>query len=151
TSSIDSKLPVEMRLFGPGDRELGSNRGYQNNDALLDAVLPADGDYQVRLCSFTYTQGGPDYFYRLSVSTGPWIDAVFPPNVEPGKEAKVIVYGRNLPGGTLDPSMIVEGRPLEKLVTTAKAPADERAAQRLDFPGLVVPASASLDGFEFRV
>lgn len=151
TSTIDSKLPVEMKLFGPGDRDLGSNRSYQNNDALLDAALPADGDYQVRLCSFTYTQGGPDYFYRLTVATGPWIDAVFPPTLEPGNEAEVTVYGRNLPGGILDPTMIVEGRPLEKLTTKVKAPVDAQSAHRLDFPGLIVPASAILDGFEFRL
>ncbi|MBI3409233.1 MAG: hypothetical protein HY040_12875 [Planctomycetes bacterium] len=151
TGTIDSKLPVEMKLFGPGDRDLGSNRGYQNNDALLDAVLPADGDYLVRLCSFTYTQGGPDYFYRLTVTTGSWIDAVFPPTVELGKEAKVAVYGRNLPGGVLDPSMIVEGRTLEKVMVAVKAPADPRALHRLEFPGLIVPASSILDGFEFRL
>ena len=46
-----------------------------------------------------YTQGGPDYFYRLSISTAPWIDAVFPPVVEAGKATQVTIYGRNLPGG----------------------------------------------------
>ncbi len=71
-------------------------------DAVLDATLAEDGDYYVRLRQFTYTLGGPEYFYRLTVSTGPWIDAVFPPVVEPGKTSKVTLYGRNLPGGKLD-------------------------------------------------
>src|SRR5207247_1334720 len=68
TSSIDSKLPATIELFGAdGGSPLGSNRNYSHNDALLDAVLPGDGDYYVRVASFTYTLGGPDYFYRLTI------------------------------------------------------------------------------------
>ena len=66
---------------------------------LLDATLPADGDYFVRVSEFAYQQGGPDYFYRLTVAAGPWIDAVFPPAVNPGQPTKVTLHGRNLPGG----------------------------------------------------
>lgn len=151
TTSIDSKLPVELKLIGPGDRLLGVNRGYQNNDALLDVQLPGDGAYLIRVCSFSYTQGGPDFFYRLTITTGPWIDAVFPPVVEPGREAKVAVFGRHLPGGVVDPAMLVDGRPLEKITATIKAPADPRAGQRLAFGGYVAPIAATLDGFDFHV
>ena len=35
----------------------------------------------------------------MSITTAPWIDAVYPPLIEPGKSAKLTVYGRNLPGG----------------------------------------------------
>lgn len=153
TSSIDSKLPALINIY-TGDasaKQLGFSRGYSNNDAVADAILPADGDYFVRLCSFTYTQGGPDYFYRLTVSTAPWIDAVYPPIVEPGKAAKVTLYGRNLPGGAADPKAIMDDRILDKLGVTIKAPADPMSAQRLAFRGFVSPTSALLDGFEHRL
>src|SRR5262249_3048079 len=88
TTSIDSKLPAVIELYGVNDSYLGSNRSYRGNDALLDAVLPADGEYYVRVCSFSYTLGGPEYFYRLIVSTAPWIDAVYPSIVEAGKETE---------------------------------------------------------------
>ncbi len=151
TTSIDSRLNAFIQLHSADDRYLGSNRNHSQNDALLDAVLPADGDYRVRISDFTYTQGGIDYFYRLTVSTAPWIDAVFPPVVEPGKETEVTVYGRNLPGGQLDPNMVVNDRVLEKAVVTVKASADPMTLQRLAFTGFVMPHSSMLDGFDQRV
>ena len=67
-------------------------------------MLPTDGDYYVRLYQFTHLSGGPDHFYRLSMTTAPWIDAVIPPMVPAGQATQVTVYGRNLPGGKLDPA-----------------------------------------------
>jgi hypothetical protein len=148
TTSIDSKLPAEIELFTMSHKSLGRNKGYQNNDALLDAVLPADADYYVRVTCFTYTQGGTDYFYRLSVSTAPWIDAVFPPTIEPGKSAKVTVYGRNLPGGVADAGSVHDGKALEKVVVTVKAP---KEGEPRTFHGYLAPLAATVDGFSFNL
>jgi hypothetical protein len=150
TTSIDSKLPAGLEVYDRGGALLGMGRNYADNDALVDVTLPSDGEYLARVFSFTYTQGGIDYFYRLSVGTAPWIDAVHPPMVEPGKEANVTVYGRNLPGGTLDPGSIVGGRTLEKVRVTVRAPADE-ATGRLAYAGFVPPRSSALDGFALRI
>lgn len=135
-SSIDSKLPAALQLYGPNGTLLGFNRDYRGADAVLDAALPDNGDYHVRVFSFTYTQGGPEYFYRLSVSTGPWLDAVFPPVVAPGQETSVTLQGRNLPGGK------------DTLTVSVKAPA---AGTGLAFRGHIAPAAAALDGFEYRL
>jgi hypothetical protein len=151
TSSIDSRLQPSLQLYKRDGSPLAFNRDYRGTDAVLDAVLPADGDYYVRVFSFTYTLGGSDYFYRLAISTTPWIDAVHPCVIEPGKETKVTVYGRNLPGGKIDPTALVDGRPLEKVVVTVKPPADPRAAHRLDFSEHVSPTLATVDGFELRI
>jgi hypothetical protein len=151
TTSIDSRLNAFIQLYSLDGSYLGGNRNYSQNDALVDAVLPADGDYHVRVASFSYTQGGIDYFYRLTVTTAPWIDAVFPAVVEPGKSAQVTVYGRNLPGGKIDPDAVVNDRALEKVVVTVKAPADARATQRLAFSGQMTPISSMLDGFDLRL
>ena len=151
TSSIDSKLDAMIEVYSKDDRYLGSGRGYHDRDALMDCVLPADGDYLVHVSSFTYTQGGPDYYYRLTISTAPWIDAVFPTTIEPGKEAQVTFYGRNLPGGKLDPTMTVAGREIETLTIPVKAPAGAEAAQRLQFGGWIGPSTSGLDGFEWRL
>jgi hypothetical protein len=150
-SSIDSKLEPAIELYSPAGALLALGRGYHRGEALGDAVLPEDGAYLVRVCSFTYTQGGQDYFYRLSISTAPWIDAVFPPVVEPGKKTAVTVYGRNLPAGKADPNAVVDGRVLEKAVVMVDVPADPAALQRLRFSGRVEPFAASMDGFELRL
>ena len=149
TSSIDSRLPAAIQLYSMAGKFLGFNRNYQNNDALIDATLPEDGDYFVRVFGFTHTIGGPDYFYRLSVSTAPWIDAVVPSAVEAGKETKVTVFGRNLPGGVIDPALKLDGVALEKVVVTVKPPVNPKA--KLDYSGMVLPMSSSLDGFELRL
>jgi hypothetical protein len=148
-STIDSKLTPAVQLYGKNGLYLAHNRDYRGSDAVLDAVLPEDGDYYVRVFAFTYTQGGPEHFYRLQVSTAPWIDAVFPPVVEAGKETQVTVYGRNLPGGQPDPTAVFEGRVLEKITLTVRPPA--AAEGRLDFPGFVPPPASGLDGFALRL
>ena len=107
---------------------------------MLDRTLTEDGDYLVRVYSFTYTQGGPEHFYRLSISTAPWIDAVFPPLVVSGRDNTLTVYGRNLPGGKLDPTAVVNGSVLETLTVHVKAAADSLALQRLEFPGFSAAA-----------
>jgi hypothetical protein len=150
-SSIDSKLHAAVEVYDRAGSLLGANRNYRDNDALLDVTLPADGDYFVRINSFAYLQGGVEYFYRLTVSTAPWIDAVYPPVVEPGKATEVTVYGRNLPGGRSDPSAVVDGRVLEKITATVTAPADTAAVHRLAYRGHVSPVAGTMDGFEYRL
>src|SRR5262245_6470627 len=56
-SSIDSRLDADLRLFDSEGKQLASNRQYNGTDALLDATLPEDGEYHVRLCQFAYTLG----------------------------------------------------------------------------------------------
>src|SRR5205085_2009812 len=111
--AIAADVPV-----GSYDVRFVSKAGVSNPRAfvvgdLLDCTLPGDGDYLVRVCSFAYLQGTAEHFYRLTVSTAPWIDAVFPPVVEPGRSATLTVHGRNLPGGKPDPAAVVDGRVLE--------------------------------------
>jgi hypothetical protein len=150
-SSLDSRARPEVQLYGPGGAWLVTNRNYHNADALADAILPADGDYIVRLYEFTHTAGGTDYYYRLTITTGPWIDAVMPPMIEPGKTAQVTVYGRNLPGGQPVPGAFVDGHTVEKVTASITAPSDPLALQRLALSDRIQPRSSGLDGFEYRI
>lgn len=151
TATIDSRLDPELRLLAPGGREIAAFRPTPGEDGILDATLPEDGDYLIRLNKFTYTVGNAEYFYRLSVSTGPYIDAVFPPMIEPGKTAQITLYGRNLPGGKLDPASTMNGHALEKLTVPVNAPGDPASVEQLKFSGLVNTLLGSLDGFEYRL
>jgi hypothetical protein len=150
-SSIDSRLSPGVEVYDVRGYRLGANRRYSGSDALADVTLPDDGDYHVRVFEFTHTLGTPEHFYRLTVSTTPWIDAVYPPMVEPGKTTPVTVYGRNLPGGQPEPGATADGRPLEKIVVSVTPPADPLALHRLSYSGSVTPIMAALNGFEYRV
>jgi hypothetical protein len=147
-SSIDSRLYPVVELYEPSGKRIANNRDYYHHDALVDATLAADGDYLVRVFQFTHTAGTAEYFYRLTVSTAPWIDSVFPSVVEPGKPAQVTVWGRNLPGGQPDPTAGIGGSVLEKMTVTVNAPNDP---QRLSFSGYLTPVNSMIDGFEYRV
>jgi hypothetical protein len=160
-SSIDSRAQPGVEVYDAKDRLLASNRAYHRYDALTDVTLPADGDYFVRVVQFAHTFRFPlplpqplppgtfDYFYRLSITTAPWVDAVHPCVLEPGKTTSVTVWGRNLPGGKPDPGAVVDDCVLEKVTAKVTAPA-AGAAPRLHFSGTVGPESAALDGFEYR-
>ncbi|HSQ57437.1 MAG TPA: PPC domain-containing protein, partial [Gemmata sp.] len=150
SSSIDGRATPLIEVFDSAGRKLAANRNYRDNDALADVTIPADGEYYVRLSPFAYQGGGPDYFYRLTISTDPWIDAVFPPAIEPGKPAQVTLYGRNLPGGQ-PAGFAFEGTPLEKLAVTITPPTDAAAASRLRFNGRIDPVTGLQDGFEYRL
>jgi hypothetical protein len=152
-SSIDSRLHPVLQAYDSRNRLLGENRNYNGTDALLDVTLPDDGACFVRLFQFTHISGpqGNEFFYRLTVSTAPWIDAVYPPVIERGKSAQVTVYGRNLPGAQPDSTVTSDGIPLEKVTLTAAPPASPNAGDGLTYNGYVAPNASNLEGFEFRV
>jgi hypothetical protein len=147
-ASIDSRITPELRVFDASNRQLGYVRALPYEDALLDFTAPADGDYLLRLNQFTYTAGTADFFYRLNVFAGPWIDAVFPPVMEAGKTTTVTLYGRGLPGGQPDPSAIQDGKVLDKLSLAVNAPAE---SGKLDVLGNIAPYQGTLSGFEYRL
>lgn len=150
-SSIDSRLQAALDLYDKEGHWLGENRGYQGHDDLLDCTLPHDGDYYVRVFQFAYTEGSPQHYYRLSISTAPWIDAIYPSVVEPGSVARLTVYGRNLAGGQLDPSASVDGRVLERKTVTVQVPKEPAALSRLAYTGRIRPVQSALRGFEYRL
>lgn len=150
-STIDSRFVAGLEIYDAKGRTLAQSRNYDFHDALTDVILPADGDYLIRVFEFTYTAGTAEHFYRLSISTAPWIDAIFPPVIEPGKPAQVTVYGRNLPGGVADPTAVIDGSVLEKVTVTVNPPADAGAANRLAYSGRAPAKQCTLDGFEYRI
>ena len=147
--SIDSRANPLIEIYETGGHKLTMSRNYRDTDAVADLILPADGDYYIRLSQFTYQGGDVNHFYRLTVSTAPWIDAVFPPAIEPGKPAQVTLYGRNLPNSQIAEGYTIEGRPLEKLTVTVTPPADPAAATRLTVHTRIDPVTGLQDGFEY--
>ncbi len=112
TTSIDSRLSADILVSTADGKAIAANRGYRGGDAVLDFKVPSDGEYLVRVAQFAYTTGGPDHFYRLTVSTGPWIDAVFPSVAND----TMTIYGRNLPRSKPDATFIrPDGRPFDVL------------------------------------
>jgi hypothetical protein len=150
-TTIDSRARPAIEVYTPEGKRLTFDRCYRQSDALADLLWPHDGPCLIRLFQFPYNTGNHEHYYRLTVTTGPWIDAAYPPMVEPGKTATVTLYGRNLPGGTPDPTAVDEGRVLEKIDVSVTAPADPQARHRLESRGHLSAAQGLLDGFEYRL
>lgn len=124
-ASVDSRLTADLRVFDAADRLLATGIDHEG-DSVIPFAVPAGGEYVVRLCSLAYQQGGPDCFYRLEVTTGPWLRTAFPPAVTAGRSGEVRLVGANLPAGGV---------------------ADLPAADRSDltrFPALLPPTAATL-------
>lgn len=141
---IDSRMEPSILLADSG----GNDRVISRRGELIDFRAPADGDYYLKVYDFTY-RGGAEFFYRLSVSSGPHIDFIFPPAGLAGSKSRYTIFGRNLPGGSPVSERFSGGVALEQLAVDIELPADPQNAGA-DFS--YVPSSASLlDGFEYRL
>ena len=144
---IDSKLDAALEIYNTAGKRLDfARKNLVSQDALIDVTLPADADYLVKVYDFTYA-GGEDYVYRLTISTGPYIDFVMPAAGLPGSNSQYTLFGRNLPGG--QPAGIVShGHPLEKLVVNIPLPA---ASDLLDPKLTLEPFSAGIDAVPYAI
>lgn len=150
-SSIDSRARPLVEVFDANKKRLAVNSNYRENDALADVTPISDGVLTVRVSEFAYQQGngGPDYFYRLSISNAPWIDAVYPPAIAPTGSSNITLYGRNLPGGKIVEGTSINGKLLESLSVSITPPAG--AGGQFQFHGYAPPAQALQDAFEFNL
>jgi Bacterial pre-peptidase C-terminal domain len=142
---IDSKLDAALEIYNTAGKRLDfARKNLVSQDALIDLTLPADGVYFVKVYDFTYA-GGEDYPYRLTITTGPYIDFVVPAAGEPGSNSQYTLFGRNLPGG--QPAGIVShGHQLEKLVVNIPLPV---ATDLLDPKLTLEPYSAGIDAVPY--
>jgi Bacterial pre-peptidase C-terminal domain len=118
-SILGSPMDAVLQVCELVRRLPGTDEAYvvgQNHDAIgLDPQVvftaPRDGAFLVRLFAFPATPdssvrfaGGDDYIYRLTLTTGPFIDHALPLAV-PREESQVLLGGWNLGGG---PTAIVQ-------------------------------------------
>lgn len=146
---IDSRIDATLVLADPSGRVLQEAQDDQGLDPLLDATLPRDGAYTVRVQDVTFA-GSSDHVYRLILHEGPRIDAVFPAVVaRDGSEANLTLIGRGL-GGEPIAGASIDGRPIEKARATWKPTGPLDSA--LNAGGSTLTFASILDrrGFEYR-
>ena len=143
-SSIDSRMEPSILLADAG----GNDRVICRRGELLDFTAPADADYLLKVHDFTY-RGGPEFFYHLTVQSGPWIDFILPPAGLAGTKGRYTLFGRNLPGSSPAPGFAVGGHPLEQLAVDIQLPADPQT-QTAPFSYVPSPA-AFMDGIDYRL
>jgi hypothetical protein len=114
---LGSPMDSVLQIVSPDGFVLGENDDYHDIDAQLVLVVPADGIYVVRIFGFPATPtasisfaGGEDFVYRLTITTGPFIEYAYPLAVgvvsagesqdSPGglTMSHVELHGWNIPG-----------------------------------------------------
>ena len=91
-SPLDSRLEV---LDAQG-RRLAENDDASGSDPFVRFTAPADGKYQVRIHDSAF-RGGPAFVYRLTLTTGPYVDRVYPLGGRRGSKTRFELTGQGLP------------------------------------------------------
>jgi len=142
--SLDSKMDATLVLCDPTGNQIKANRDYNGRDPMLDFEAPTAGEYLLKVYDFVYG-GGDDHFYQLAVSTGPFVDFVFPPVVAPGSKTKLTIFGRNLPSGSETDDVVLGGTKLEQQQIDFQADGQPETAELAD------AHRAEVAGFPLRV
>jgi hypothetical protein len=139
---IDSRMSPVIAVLDAGVREIEAVR----RGALLDFTAPSDGQFFLKLNDLTFG-GGPEFFYRLKISRGPFVDFIFPPAGVSGTKATFTLYGRGLPGGKPAGLKAGDQKPLEKLDVEIALPTVADAVRDRHMR----PVSAVDDGFYYTL
>jgi len=90
---------ASLELLDAQGRVLAESGDALGFDPLIQHVIPADGEYVVRVSGLAY-KGFPQAVYRLTLGEVPYPIATFPPGGRFGETVDVEVLGPNVPPGT---------------------------------------------------
>ena len=106
--NLGSPMDAVLQLVSEQGFVLSQNDDDQGNDPLLIFEVPETGTYYLRTFGFPATpnssirfSGGADWIYRLTITTGPYIDHIQPLAVTQNSETMAQVVGWNLQTTTL--------------------------------------------------
>lgn len=87
-----------VRVRDARGRELASQMDSRTRDPLLAYTAGEDGDYVVELLEVmnNYSNIDGTYVYRVTLTTGPWLDRASPPGARRGATARLWLSGWNL-------------------------------------------------------
>lgn len=95
TSEFGSPLDARLEIRDPGGQVLCEQIPEANRTPDLQFVVPADGQYQVRIHDIGFG-GLQDHVYRLTITTGPVLRAAYPLGGQRGTQIPLELLGANL-------------------------------------------------------
>ncbi len=105
---LGSPLDARLEIRGPDDRPLAEKVG-EGSDPVVRFTAPADGQYSARIHDVRF-QGGQAYVYRLTITTDPYVDRVYPLGGRRGTTAKFELLGQGLPAEPVDIQLPANGK-----------------------------------------
>lgn len=92
---IGSPLDARLEVRRADGRLVAENVNVPGPDAGLRFTAPSDNEYQLRICDAAF-RGNQDYVYRLTVTKGPVLDAVYPLGGRRNSQLELHLTGANL-------------------------------------------------------
>ena len=98
TSRLGSPFDARLEIQDQNGRRLAENsaRPMAGTDASIRFIPPEDGEYQLAIHDVK-SGGLQHYVYRVTITAGPYVDAVFPLGARRGTVTKFELTGANLP------------------------------------------------------
>lgn len=100
---IESPMDAAMQILSHDGFILVENHDRFGLDPFIAFIAPNDGAYRIRVFAFPSTpdttirfSGAETYIYRLTITTGPYIDHAFPLSLQTGKSQSLQLKGWNL-------------------------------------------------------
>src|SRR4030095_8148708 len=98
---LGSPLVARLEVTDASGRMLAESTGTALSDARVRFVAPAAGRYAVRIADVA-AGGLQHYVYRLTVTTGPWIDHMYPLGGRRGSKVRLETIGQAIEGGAIE-------------------------------------------------
>ncbi|MBI1914595.1 MAG: hypothetical protein HYS12_07635 [Planctomycetes bacterium] len=95
-SRIGSPLDPVVEVQGPRGRHVPLQTVRVGNDPVIAFKASTDGDYLLNI-AHVGVRGGPEYVYRMTLSTAPYVPFAFPPGGHAGETREVRLFA--LTGG----------------------------------------------------
>jgi hypothetical protein len=93
---LGSPLDARLEVRDPQGRKIAENDDYHGADPMIAFIASVAGEYQVHIRD-TLAQGGPAYVYRLTLTSEPHIERVFPLGGRRGTTVDLDIAGQNVP------------------------------------------------------
>src|SRR5262249_47558384 len=93
---IGSPLDPVVEIHDPRGRRVGLQKVRVGNDPVLAFKASTSGDYLLNI-AHVGVHGGPEYVYRMTLSTAPYVPFAFPPGGRAGETREVQLFA--LTGG----------------------------------------------------
>ena len=120
TDVVGSRMAATLELLDLDGRELRKVRGTNGFRSVIEFTAPSDGVYVVSTYDFLF-RGSADYFYRLAIHGGPFIEWLEPAAVAASGATQVQVVGHHLGDEAKPLGVELNGQSLEQVVTAVDA------------------------------
>ena len=88
---LGSALDPVIQLIGPDGNRVAVSESRIGADPVLAFRSPVSGEYRLMIANITY-RGGPNYVYRMTLSTAPLIQFAFPPGGQAGSSQEIAFF-----------------------------------------------------------